>query len=134
MVIKGINDRDEDFTELAQYLKALKPDTAYLSIPIRPPAVKTVEPPEQNVLMQGFYTLSKAIPSAAQLTYYEGSSFFSTGNSESDLLSITAVHPMREDAVVQLLNRNNDNYQVVEKLIKTKYDRKNNVIKTIFTT
>lgn len=118
MVIKGINDRDEDFTALAKYLKALKPDTAYLSIPIRPPAVKTVEPPEQNVLLQGFYTLSKAIPSAAQLTYYEGSSFFSTGNSESDLLSITAVHPMREDAVVQLLNRNNDNYQVVEKLIK----------------
>ncbi|MDY6820361.1 MAG: radical SAM protein [Deferribacterota bacterium] len=118
MVIKGINDKDEDFIALAKYLNELKPDTAYLSIPIRPPAVKTVEPPEQKVLLQGFYTLSKIIPSAAQLTYYEGDSFFSAGNSESDLLSITAVHPMREDAVVQLLNRNNDSYQVVEKLIK----------------
>jgi wyosine [tRNA(Phe)-imidazoG37] synthetase (radical SAM superfamily) len=118
MVIKGINDRDEDFTALAQYLKELKPDTAYLSIPTRPPAVKTVEPPEQKVLIQGFYALSRAIPSAAQLTYYEGSSFFSAGNTESDLLSITSVHPMREDAVTQLLNKNNDSWKIVEKLIE----------------
>ena len=36
---------------------------------------------------------------------HEGNAFAYTGNVESDLLSITAVHPMREDAVDQFLAR-----------------------------
>jgi len=34
---------------------------------------------------------------------YEGNAFASTGNVEEDLLSITAVHPMREEGVKKLL-------------------------------
>lgn len=34
---------------------------------------------------------------------YEGNDFAFTGNIEQDLLSVTAVHPMREDAVNEML-------------------------------
>ena len=69
--------------------------------------------------------------STEYLTGYEGNDFVSTGNIEEDLLSITAVHPMREDGVRELLKRTNSNWNVIEKLInrnkltKVKYERKN---------
>ncbi len=40
-----------------------------------------------------------------------------TGNIEEDLLSITAVHPLREDAVEALLKRNHADWTIVRKLI-----------------
>ena len=36
---------------------------------------------------------------------------------ESDLLSITSVHPMREDAVRQYLKKANSEFAVIEKLL-----------------
>ena len=51
------------------------------------------------------------------LVDYEGNAFVSTGNVEEDLLSITAVHPMREEAVNKLLKKADANWQVVEKLL-----------------
>jgi len=38
---------------------------------------------------------------------YEGNAFAFTGNVEEDLLSITSVHPMREDAVKDFLKKAN---------------------------
>jgi len=48
---------------------------------------------------------------------YEGDSFDSTGNVVSDLLSIAQVHPMREAAIRILLERSNESWEVVERLI-----------------
>jgi len=41
-----------------------------------------------------------------------------TGNIEEDLLSITSVHPMREEGVNELLRKVNASWKVVEKLLK----------------
>ena len=48
---------------------------------------------------------------------YEGNAFASTGNVEEDLLSITAVHPMRQDAVSELLARASADWCTVLQLI-----------------
>jgi wyosine [tRNA(Phe)-imidazoG37] synthetase (radical SAM superfamily) len=48
---------------------------------------------------------------------YEGNAFASTGDVEQDLLSITAVHPMREEAVRALLERARADWAVVDRLI-----------------
>ena len=66
---------------------------------------------------------------------YEGNEFAYSGNIEEDLLSITSVHPMREDGVEELLKKANAGWDVVErlikedKLIKLEYD--NNIFFTI---
>jgi hypothetical protein len=52
------------------------------------------------------------------ITGYEGTAFASTGNVEEDLLSITSVHPMREDAVRKFLAKANVEWELVENLIK----------------
>ena len=49
---------------------------------------------------------------------YEGDAFAFTENVEQDLLSITAVHPMRKEAVAEFLKKANADWKVVEKLLK----------------
>ncbi|MCJ7737411.1 MAG: hypothetical protein MUQ10_08880 [Anaerolineae bacterium] len=49
---------------------------------------------------------------------YEGSEFAHTGDAAQDILSITAVHPMRDDAVSQLLERSRAEWSVVQDLIE----------------
>ncbi len=48
---------------------------------------------------------------------YEGNAFAFTGNIEEDLLSITSVHPMREDAATEFLERAQKEWCVVEELV-----------------
>ncbi len=65
------------------------------------------------------------------LTGYEGNDFAYTGNIENDLLSITSVHPLREDAINEILRKARTNWKVIDnliiqkKLVETKYLKKN---------
>jgi wyosine [tRNA(Phe)-imidazoG37] synthetase (radical SAM superfamily) len=118
MVIKGLNDTDEDFIEVSEFIKSISPDIAYLAIPTRPPALKTVEPADSNSLNIGYSIFSKNLPNVEKLFEYEGNEFFTTDNVEKDLLSIMAVHPMREDAIIRLLNKSNSNWEIVDRLIE----------------
>ena len=47
---------------------------------------------------------------------YEGNNFANTGDIEKDLLSITSVHPMREEAVKKFLS--NTNFELISKMVK----------------
>jgi wyosine [tRNA(Phe)-imidazoG37] synthetase (radical SAM superfamily) len=49
--------------------------------------------------------LSQRVGQVEYLIGYEGNAFAFTGDVEQDLLSITAVHPVREDAVDEFLAR-----------------------------
>lgn len=48
---------------------------------------------------------------------YEGNDFAFTGNIEQDLLSVTAVHPMREDAVNEMLFKAGLGWDVIQTLL-----------------
>ena len=60
---------------------------------------------------------NKHINEVRLLIGYEGSGFTSMGDVEKDLLSITSVHPMREDAVLKLLEKKGEGWPLLEKLI-----------------
>ena len=118
MVVRGLNDHTEQFVELAAFLARLAPKKAYLAIPTRPPAEAWVQPPEEADLIQGFMILREKVGEVELLTGYEGDAFASTGDAESDLLAITAVHPMRKEAVQALLERTGAPWSLVEHLVK----------------
>ncbi|MCL7422443.1 MAG: hypothetical protein M8364_16255 [Methylobacter sp.] len=63
------------------------------------------------------------MPGVELLTGYEGNAFSSTGNFTNDLLAITAVHPMRKDAVLKLLGKTGQDWSVVQQLLARKARR-----------
>lgn len=118
MLVKGVNDDDKNAKEIADFIHKIKPTKAYLSIPIRPPAEKWVQPPQEEVINKIYQIFSSKVNNTEYLIGYEGNTFAFTGNVEEDLLSITSVHPMREDAVTEFLQKANSNEGIVHKLIE----------------
>lgn len=116
MLIRGVNDNAREVSKIAGFLAKLRPARSYLAVPIRPPA-EQVEPASEQILNTAYQTFSKRLSGVEYLIGYEGNVFSSTGNAEEDLLSITAVHPMREEAVTRLLNRLGTGWESVQKLI-----------------
>ncbi len=118
MLIKDINDDRKEIERLAFFLKGLKPRKAYLAIPTRPPAERAISPASKQTVTMAYQIFSAKLEKVECLVGYEGSAFTSTGDAEDDLLSITAVHPMRQDAVTSLLKRAGSSWGVVEKLME----------------
>jgi len=116
-IVKGINDNDELVGEVADFLARLRPAHACLSIPTRPPAGKWVRPASEESINRAYQVLSSRVDHVEYLIGYEGNAFAFTGNVEEDLLSITAVHPMREEAVREFLARAAADWSVIQRLI-----------------
>lgn len=117
MLIQDSNDNDGELERIASFLAQLKPIKAYLAIPTRPPAKRTITVASEHTLNRAYQIFSKRVSNVEYLIGYEGNAFAFTGNVEDDLLSITSVHPMREEAVIALLKRSDSGWGVVEKLI-----------------
>jgi wyosine [tRNA(Phe)-imidazoG37] synthetase (radical SAM superfamily) len=128
MLIRGVNDNDDCMKAVAAFLHVLQPSKAYLSIPTRPPAQKQVRGPDEAALNRLYQLLADKVKQVEYLIGYEGDAFALTGDIEKDILSITAVHPMREEAVRMMLSRAGSSREVVDRMLargdlaETKYD------------
>ncbi len=118
MLIKNINDNSQNIEKVADFLAQLKPSKAYLSVPIRPPAESWVQIPSEELVNQSYNLFKEKIIQVECLIGYEGNAFAFTGKVEEDILSITSVHPMREEAVRDFLKRAHSEWPIIERLIK----------------
>jgi wyosine [tRNA(Phe)-imidazoG37] synthetase (radical SAM superfamily) len=118
MLVRGINDSRAHLEEVAEFVSQVHPSVAYLSIPTRPPAQDWVQAPAEEDLNQAYQIFSERLDGVEYLIGYEGDSFAFTGGAAEDLLSITAVHPMRRDAVRALLSKAGADWSVVEGLVR----------------
>jgi wyosine [tRNA(Phe)-imidazoG37] synthetase (radical SAM superfamily) len=114
-------DYGDEFERIAEFLRQLRQlNKAYIGIPTRPPAERWARPAKEEVVNASFQVFAKEL-GADRVEYligYEGNAFASSGNAEEDLLSITAVHPMREEAVSELLREADSGWRVVQKLLR----------------
>jgi wyosine [tRNA(Phe)-imidazoG37] synthetase (radical SAM superfamily) len=117
MLVAGLNDSETSIKNLVSYLQKLSPFKAYLSIPTRPPAESWVLPPDVGHLESVLAIITEKVPYVDLLFEAEESDFFSTGDIAEDILSITAVHPLRETALRDMLLRTGTEWSVVEKLV-----------------
>lgn len=128
MLIRGLNDNVDCMKAVASFLHALQPSQAYLSIPIRPPAQRQVQGPDEVTLNQIYQLLADKVKQVEYLIGYEGDSFAFTNDIEKDILSIIAVHPMRAEAVRTMLSQAGYSWEIVDRLVaqgdltETKYD------------
>ncbi len=117
MLVRSVNDSEEQLWDLGSYLAQLAPATAYLSIPHRPPAETWVQPPTEESLAGAWALVSQRVQHVELLTGYEGDAFAGEADVEHGLLSIAAVHPMREDAVAAYVERAGRGWEVVAALV-----------------
>ena len=120
MLVEGVNDDPRHLSRVAGFVARLQPSIAYLSIPTRPPAEAWVRPPAEASINRAFQAYCSELDCVELLIGYEGNAFAATGNVAEDLLDITAVHPMREEAVEALLGRTGTGWSVVQDLIASR--------------
>jgi len=118
MLCKGMNDTEQEVKKIADFLKLLNPTKSYISIPTRPTAVKGVLPASDEALNITYQIFKQNVDNVEYIIGYEGNEFGFSGNVEEDLLGITSVHPMREEAVREYLKKAGADWQVITDLIK----------------
>lgn len=117
MLVSGLNDDEAELEAVAEFLTRLRPSVACIAVPTRPPAEEWVRPPSEEAVLRGYAIFREAVERVELLTGYEGDAFAFTGDAEADLLSITAVHPMREDALAAFLARAGADWGLVARLV-----------------
>ncbi|WP_320112784.1 radical SAM protein [Draconibacterium orientale] len=136
MLINNHNDSSEQVKQTASFISEINPDTAYLSIPTRPPAMKDVKPATEKTITMAWQIFCNTGITTELLTGFEGTDTGITGNAFEDILNITAVHPLREDTMKELLKKENTDMAVVESLEflrlikKTKYKGMNYYVRS----
>jgi wyosine [tRNA(Phe)-imidazoG37] synthetase (radical SAM superfamily) len=117
MLLDSVNTAETDICELALFLNKIQPDMAYLAIPTRPMAEKSYKSPDPETLNYIFQSINARVENVELLGSYEGDAMASTGNFIKDVLAITAVHPMRQEQVLRLLEKTESNHTQLESLI-----------------
>ncbi len=117
MLIEGVNDSPSTLEAIADYISTIDPDAAYLSVPIRPPAEKGVKIPDSGVLNTAYQIFKERLKKVEYLVNYEGTEFSATGDVQRDLLSITSVHPMRQEAIEDFLRKTGSDWSLLEELL-----------------
>ncbi len=118
MLIKNYNDTPIDLIKTASFIKRLNPQKSFISVPIRPPAEKTVEIPNEEKINLAYQIFCENNLQTEILIGYEGNDFFYSGNVEEEILGITSVHPMRKDAIESYLRKAGVGFEIVIDMIE----------------
>ncbi len=103
MLVKGLNDGEEALLSIRDALRRICPEQVQINVPVRPPAEKWVEIPDEEALMRAVAILGEAVK---VIEPYEGSFDFSGFETVADaVLAIIRRHPMREVRLVETLGR-----------------------------
>lgn len=117
MLVKGINDQQGELEKIADFIKNLDTADSYIAVPTRPPAEKFVQKADPEKINLAYQIFKSRNIKTEYLIGYEGNKFSSTGDLEKDLLNITAVHPLKEEAVAELIKKTESSWKDVEELI-----------------
>ncbi len=117
MLLEGYNDSIIPISQTANFIASLDPLKAYLSVPTRPPALKGTKPISEERILEAWQIFQEKGITTELLTGFEGTGAGTTGNAFEDILNITAVHPLREDTMDELLKQDKSDDSVIKSLI-----------------
>lgn len=119
MLVDGVNDGADDLRATAGLVGEISPDVAYVAVPTRPPAKDWVEPASETAVGMAYRLFAEQVDQVEYLIGAEPDDFASTGDVEADVLGVTAVHPMRESGLRDLLDRADADWSVIEDLLQS---------------
>jgi len=70
------------------------------------------------LITMAYEEFKKNVENVEYLIGYEGNEFVTLENAKEDILSITAVHPMRKEAILKLLQNSGKSRDLLDELIK----------------
>ncbi|MDD3610570.1 MAG: radical SAM protein [Halothiobacillaceae bacterium] len=117
MLVAGINDGEALLRANAAFIARLTPAVAYLATPTRPTAEGWAHPVDEACMARAYAMYSERLPQVECLSGYEGNAFGVTGDAETDLLGIMAVHPMRREGIEAVLAQSGADWTRVEALL-----------------
>ncbi|MBK7381211.1 MAG: radical SAM protein [Ignavibacteriales bacterium] len=106
MLIKNINDNENEIKQLGDYLSAIKRDASYFMTPIYPPAENFAVSPDETRLKNLSEIIKANVPKSMMLCCPDKEEFFTTDDFENELLGLLALHPVNEDAVTTFARAN----------------------------
>ncbi len=119
MLVEGVNNHLSCIEKIAEQIKEINPQKVYLLVPTRPPAeVSVIRPDSKSIADAAGYIRSFSGIGVECITGDEQEEgFFFNEEIINDLLSITSVHPVREDIIDGLLLKRNVDKAVITNLI-----------------
>lgn len=132
MLVKGLNDTPEELNQVVTVLKSVQPSIAYISVPTRPPAVKSVLPPDEKDINLAYQLFSENQLNAELIIGFEGTDTGFTGNAIEDILNICSVHPIRQDTMNELLKKDQVNPGILTKLLDDNYIKRTEYKSNVF--
>jgi len=107
MLVRELNTHRDELEEIARFLTSIKPVTAYISVPIRPPAEKWVRKPSEKDLVMAYEIFSRMLGkgSVELLNLPESRDFQVHGDPIHYILSTVRVHPLRYEYAVDILSK-----------------------------
>lgn len=110
----------ENVEKIAEFLSVVKPQTAYLAIPTRPPAEKNVRGSSIDFILEAKRIFDKYTNAELLIDFEKGEFAI---KSREDVLSIASVHPLREDILVRYLRKLNLRIEdLVDELEKVEFN------------
>jgi len=119
MMVRGVNDDEAELKAIADFISELNPHRAYIAVPTRPPAESWIEPVDEEALNMAYQIFREHLDGVELLVGFEGEDFAYSGDVERDILSVTSVHPMREEALRALIQKAGAEWSLVEELVET---------------
>jgi wyosine [tRNA(Phe)-imidazoG37] synthetase (radical SAM superfamily) len=127
MLIKDINDTQTEAEPAADFIADLHPETAYLALPLRPPAESWVHPPTEERLMAVYQIFKERIPQVELLMDLPETELFAESDPVQSLLNTLQVHPLSKNEIKTYLDSNHLSWMKIEELIKK------NILKPVLT-
>jgi wyosine [tRNA(Phe)-imidazoG37] synthetase (radical SAM superfamily) len=118
MLVRDINDDESHLKSLAKIIAAIRPEKAYVLVPTRPPAESGISKPTPETLRNAYDIYRQAGLNAECVTGDDVDTFYFTDDVANDLLSISSVHPVREDIVMALLRKRDMDRSVIDRLVE----------------
>lgn len=118
LLVRDVNDGDDNIKEVVEFIYKLNPSTAYIGIPTRPPAEKWVFPPDEEKVLYAYRVFTEQGIKTELITGSSSGTFGYTGDIENDVVNIVSVHPMSKTQIEELLKKASSEWSLIEKLLK----------------
>ena len=117
MLISDLNDSNAEAKAAAVFISDLSPHTAYLALPLRPPAEEWVHPPTEERLMSVYHIFKEHIPRVELMLDLPKTDLPASGEPLQALLNTLKVHPLGKKEIDEYLHNQELNWGVMDNLI-----------------